>query len=627
MANLKRNFSLILVLCLATFAFPVAAQSQAQVFIYPPDLTHFPEISFLADVFDGQGAFVSNLNTENISVLENGQVLTPSSVQPLTPPLQLVVAINSSPSLSVRDSFGFSRYEKASMVIKNWAAARPSDSLDDLSLVWNGGIITSHVSPASFQNRLEGFDPDLRNSVSGVAAISFALDVAQEKHQTEGVKPAILLVTDHLDRRGQLALEPLLNRAVDAGIRVHVWLIDSDAFLTHPGALILQDLALRTGGKYLTFTGSETLPDPEEWFARLRNSYLIKYKTALREGGDQTISVQVSSSQMAGTSPAVGFRLNILPPSALLLSPPIQIVRENPADPFDLAGFLPKQQPIEILIEFPDHLPRKLVRTTLYVNNQIVDENLAEPFDQFSWDLTSYQASAQAEVFVEVVDELGLSQVSNPIPVQVTVVQPPGGLAGFLLRNQNAMVTISIILAGILLLGILSLGGRRGWFSIDAWKKERSRLTDPLTQPVSLSVAGGSSSAERGFPAFPWLRRKSITPNAYLVRLTADGQPMQGDPLPLIASEITFGSDPTQASHVLDDPSISPVHARIKLEAITQFRLIDQNSVAGTWVNYELIPEGGYILQHGDMVNFGKLTYRFVLSKPPVIPTPTIISE
>jgi hypothetical protein len=51
---------------------------------------------------------------------------------------------------------------------------------------------------------------------------------------------------------------------------------------------------------------------------------------------------------------------------------------------------------------------------------------------------------------------------------------------------------------------------------------------------------------------------------------------------------------------------------------------MNQNSVAGTWVNFDPITKEGCVLKHGDVVNFGHLTYRFVLTKPPATPKPTV---
>ena len=105
-----------------------------------------------------------------------------------------------------------------------------------------------------------------------LAALSFALDAAQNTQTVPGEKKALLLISGKLETNSLDGLKELTTRAQTAGVRVHVWIVDSKANLTGPGALALQDLAAGTGGRYLTFTGSETLPDPEEWISSLHNT-------------------------------------------------------------------------------------------------------------------------------------------------------------------------------------------------------------------------------------------------------------------------------------------------------------------------------------------------------------------
>jgi hypothetical protein len=111
---------------------------------------------------------------------------------------------------------------------------------------------------------------------------------------------------------------------------------------------------------------------------------------------------------------------------------------------------------------------------------------------------------------------------------------------------------------------------------------------------------------------------------AFFIRINPDGQVATVAPVPLAEKEIVFGTDPVQCTQIMDDPSISLVHARLRLTDDGGYLLQDNGSIAGTWVNYELVPREGYRLMHGDMVHFGQLMYRFMLNIPPVIPTPKI---
>ncbi|NOH01220.1 MAG: FHA domain-containing protein [Chloroflexi bacterium] len=111
---------------------------------------------------------------------------------------------------------------------------------------------------------------------------------------------------------------------------------------------------------------------------------------------------------------------------------------------------------------------------------------------------------------------------------------------------------------------------------------------------------------------------------ASLIRLNPDGQFAAVPPIPLAEKEIVLGTDPVQCTLVLDDPSLSPVHARIRQTDDGGYLLLDNHSIGGTWVNYEPVQRDGYRLAHGDMVNFGQLAYRFMLKTPPPKTSPKI---
>jgi predicted component of type VI protein secretion system len=105
------------------------------------------------------------------------------------------------------------------------------------------------------------------------------------------------------------------------------------------------------------------------------------------------------------------------------------------------------------------------------------------------------------------------------------------------------------------------------------------------------------------------------------------GQPAPGAPIPLEAREMTFGTDPVQSTHVLDDPSISPLHTRIRQDEHGHFTIFDQGSIAGTWVNFEPVGRDGRRLEHGDTIHVGTLQFRFALRKAPHTPLPRVLKD
>jgi predicted component of type VI protein secretion system len=95
----------------------------------------------------------------------------------------------------------------------------------------------------------------------------------------------------------------------------------------------------------------------------------------------------------------------------------------------------------------------------------------------------------------------------------------------------------------------------------------------------------------------------------------------------VVEKDMTLGTDPVQCVRVLDDPSISSLHARIKRNGDGAFHIYDHGSVAGTWVNYEPVTREGRRLAHGDRIHLGQLLYRFDLNQPPAESEPKVISK
>jgi hypothetical protein len=327
------------------------------------------------------------------------------------------------------------------------------------------------------------------------------------------------------------------------------------------------------------------------------------------------------------------FRVEVEPPNPIFLSPSLQITRQPPPEDLYSKELTPVKQPIDILVEFPDGHPRELKRTILYVDGEKIDENTEEPFEKFNWDLSAYEASGQHEIVVEVEDVLGLSKSSIGIPITVTVLQPPGGIRGLFGRYSSYIVLGGIGLAGLLLLAIL-LRGRTNIVLFPKRRAARRRFEDPLTQPVHAAteppISALKKSKTQPRKIIGKLQTKPIRLNeapAYLVRLTNGGEPASGIPIPLTEKDMTFGTDPVQSKRVFDDPSISPLHARIKQTEDGNFIIYDHGSIAGTWVNYEPITREGQRLAHGDQIHFGQLVYRFDMSRPPAASEPKIVTK
>ena len=610
---------------------PVHAQGQALADLYPPDTSTFPKVSALLDVFDERGVFATGLKPESVTVLEDGQSIPPDELIEQALPAQIVVSINSGPALDVRDGQGISRFQRLVQVLDGWAQTLPTEESDDLSLVSISGPVISHATPNDFRNSLRSFAPDFRNTTPNLQSLTLALDVASMQSARQGMKRAVLFITPHMDDPNIAAsIQPLIDRAVQSKIRVFVWMVDLNLYFATTSAAAFSQLAGQTGGSLFAFSGTEAFPNPESYFAPLRRTYTLKYTSAIKTGGEHTLAVEVALPAGKISSPEQPVSLDLQPPNPILVAPPLQITRQAPeTDPFNTKLLVPELQTLKIIIEFPDGHPRPLTRTTLYVDGQVVDENTTEPFDTFTWDLKGYQTSGEHQVLVEAVDTIGMNKASMALPITLTVIQPPRGLAALFARFRLPIIIGAVSLAGLGLVFVL-LTGRLKLPSLRSRRKTREVQRDPLTQPVPVIAEPPTSPHERvrrKKEAAATARTRIVEAAATLVNLGPDGQPTTRNPIPLIEKETVLGTDPVQCNQVLDDPSIGPVHARVRQTAEGEFVLSDNGSVAGTWINYEPVSREGRRLESGDMVHFGQLIYRFQLRTPPPVPQPTVLTE
>ena len=635
---MRKLFVFLLSLSLFTVSqLSVSAQTAAYAELAGIDSQDFPQVRALLDVYDANGEFISGLEPAALTVYEDGAPREVDQIAESVTPVQIVVAVNPGPALAVRNPNGVPRFNRVVETLTAWINTLPAESQDDLSLVSLSGSLINHASARDWLVSLQSFKPDFRNSRPNVNTLTIALDTVVAAPKQPGMKRAVLFITSHIeDPNIDNTIAPLIQKAVDSKVRVYVWFLDAEEFNVSPSANAFKSLALQTNGTFFTFSGPETFPDPNAYFAPLRHIYMITYTSGLTTSGSHTLGLYVESAQ--GRIPALdqSFDVDVQPPNPIFVGPPLQITRQPPAeDPYNPDILNPTQQELEIIIEFPDGHPRDLKRTTLYVDEQIVAENTAAPFDKFVWDISTYMETGQHQMVVEVEDVLGLTKSNLATPVTLTVRQAPRGLRPFLARYRSYVVLSAIGLAGVALMAILLRGRRRGTSTIERIET-RKRFEDPLTQPVA-AISEPTVPAARKIKTQPrkplapgWIPSKSARMQeapAYLIRLTNGGEPASAMPIPIAGKEMTFGTDPVQSMRVLDDPSIAPLHARIKQTDEGIFMIFDHGSIAGTWVNFESVTRDGRRLRHGDRIHFGQMVYRFDLNRPPAESEPRVIRK
>ena len=615
---------LLVATCLSTVLVsrPALAQTPGQVQLFPPELQQFPAITLGMDVRDASGRFLSGIKKDQVTLLENGQTLAPDDLKESQTPLEVSVAINPTPSMAVLTPDGRSRFTAVTDALADWAGEQTGAQLDHFNLFVNNNTPATDLAYRSdWLAALQGMTIDPQNAKPAFDSLSQALGPSAEASPTQAsptstpaavgdsnATRAILWITSPPEGQLVSALPALVDQAQKARVHLFVWSISPAVAFHTAGAQALAQAAAQTGGQFFAYSGHEALPKLDDWFNPLRGRYTLRYTTHAHASGAQSILARVRLADGTLESPPLAFQLNLLPPNPVLLSPPAQIVRTCPADCPDPAQQLnPPAEMLRILVEFPDKHPRTLAATRLYVDGQLAAERTSEPFNQLSWDLSGLTASSLHRVSVEAVDQLGLSKRSVDVPVRVEIripstpawlklVRQPGFRAG-----AEAAGAFAVLAAGY-------FAGRRFY---PAWQRRWASWRAAHLRPSAVEASPGDEENEPAGKLRTWLGL-SGKPAAQLLRLEP-----AGPPVPLAAPELTFGQDAARAEIVLDDPSVDPLHARLVHGEDGSFRIFDHGSVAGTWVNYEPVPEQGTPLHSGDLVHLGGLSFRFELADAP----------
>jgi hypothetical protein len=634
---LKRvqNLALLLLLLLG-IPMSVGAQTANTAIIYPPNTLDFPEISTSVKAFDGQRDFVHNLRSSDITIIENGQPLAISTLTERHPGTQFALALSLERAFAIRDSNGISRYDRILAAFTDWANAQPDETNDDLSLVTADGYEATHLENAQdWLNHLNDYDTDPRTAEPNLDVLARAIDITADPGKRPGMGRSILFLTPAIAPESVGALDSLTAMALQEDVSISVWLVGSPAYFTTEGAAKLASMAEQSGGEFYTYSGIEDLPDMESYLEPLRHVYDLTYSSEIISAGTHQITANIDNGIEQISSNTLNFDLTVLPPNPIFIAPPRQIVRADRRDISESMSettpdYSPKTQSLEIVVEFPDGFIRPLVRSTLYVDGQIADENTTHPFEEFSWDLEEYITSGEHIVQVEVLDSLGLNNLTIEIPVQITVQQTPQSMIVSVARNGPLIAGVLVAIAGGILLLVLIIGGRihpraftkrNGNGKTTSRKERKAAKSDPVTQPVTFKTEPTGNRFSSWVNRLSWPQRRSAgEAPAYLEPLDTVKAYDPLNRIPLTKQETTIGRDPTQATLVMDDSSVADLHARLRPTQDGRFSIQDEGSLAGTWVNYDPVAPEGTILKHGDIIHIGRISLCITYSNAHFIP-------
>ncbi len=628
---------LLLLLCLALLASPVSAQTGTTVRLNAPDAGAFPRITAYLSTHNAQGESIDTLQASQVTILEGENTLPVIALDKLHPGVQVVVAINPGTSFAIRNAQAVSRYDIIKGVLADWANSRQGSTIDDWSYLITGGTAVSHTSdPARWLTGLAGDQTDPRNAQPSVDTLSKAVALASDPTNRPGMGRAVLFITAPLEGQFDQALKDVSDLAIQQDVHIFIWMVASSGAMITQSAQKLLTLVSSTGGQSFIFTGDEAVPSPEDYLEDLRSIYQLAYVSKASSSGEHQFSAQVQFDEGTAQSNPVTFQVDLLPPQPAFIAPPITIERLLPDDanktqeitdspaqnPDDL--LIPRDLALQVVFDFPDGRKRDLTQSVLLVDGEVVAQNRAAPFDSFTWDLSGYTADGLHKLQVQTTDVLGLTGTSIEVPVQINVQRPESDALFTVQRNLPVISAIIVLLSGSLLFLILVLGGH---LRPSPQRAARSRnKKDPLTQPIHLDdeIAAPRRAGWRNRFSGKVETQEAPRALAFLKPISDADTLLDSPPIPITSEEVLLGSDAHRATLILDDSCIEGLHARLVHEGQGVFRLSDEGSIAGTWVNYTPVDQRGVILQHGDLVHIGRLGFRFSIRQPAQVRKPVV---
>jgi len=600
------------------------AQTSGAAVLSLIEIDSFPKLRFYFETYDESGRFIEDLQPEEVRAVEDGTPKAVELLEKFEPGVQFIAAFNTAPAF-LNQTGGVSLYRKVQEDLAGWVQTQNAGGLGDYSLASNTGLQAIRLSdPQEFASAVQSYQPDLLTLQPSMVSLSQALDLATDPNPSPLMKRTILYVTGLPFGNQITALPGMADRAAQLGVRIQVWLVGYAGQENTAGGEALRQMAERTGGSFFVYSGQEDFPDIQAYLQPLRYVYRGSYQSAIRASGAHQLAVQVQHADLAMTSKEHAFNLTVLPPNPILISPPSEVGRvwSQPENNKEKPRLEPEIFVVQFLVEFPDSHPRDIVGARLLVDGAVVTERTQPPFTELNWLLTGYTETGRHWLKVQVEDRLGFTRETIEVPVEVTVEPSHQGLFGGLVSPERVAIAAAVLVAGVILTAVL-LGASRRRRALPTARNRRT-ARDPVTQPVQIQQ---EPLLRRSAAADVQTQRRVETPRpapARLTRVVEGSLVVEGSYIPLSHNQVTFGSDAAQAMIALDDPSVSKLHARLYHTPEGRYLLNDAGSISGTWVNYTPVPPLGVQLQHGDLIQFGRMTFRFELNDPGVLPQPVV---
>ena len=591
--RLGRTPRLILLLMMAVLlalllGTAVSAQDEtpgvARLFITNSDVGSLPSVELHLYGRDGQGNPL-NLSQETLTITQNGNPIGPIEYQGTYTAGTLTVFLIDIPP-GVVDELPLLQDAISAYA----TAGNMTEQVDSVAVYQVGATEADQLlEPTSFFNSVRNlFATPLTPETGATALIDSSTGLLD---QLDALKPnpdmatSLVLVTDGTDVVStRFDEDDFVTRALELGVPIHtIWLDNENISTPNIGQDFLAGVAAQTGGIAVQLDNTADLPLIWNRISSFRDQARIRYTVTALEAGNFPVSVSLANNATIAAETTVDIPNNL--PSVVINLPTESRTLALP----NLDDAVRLQ--FETAVSWLDGVERELTGAQIKVNDVSYDVPI-EDVTNFQADVTSLTYGNNSVEMV-VIDDQGI-QAKSPIVV-LTVnegrrdipaeLDAGSGLLGLVLRFLLVIFALIVVLAVLF------------WL----WRNGR------LTNLGSLIPRGPSR------PRQPTeLVQASDAPThtvAYLEVLEATTE--VASPIPLGLAVVRLGRSPNQANVAFEnDVTMSRQHASLMLEG-NHYRIFDEQSTSGTWVNERQVPEYGIQLNDGDEIHLGAVHLRF----------------
>lgn len=663
----QRSLSLVLLLSfllnLLLFA-PVLLHAQATepvLVISGVDTSKFPDIVATVYGENLQGNFADTALTLN----EDGVKQNVTSSGVITVGVQTLLVLDAYAGINSKGLTGIPRKDEVvqaaqQLTSKGYLAA---------NMDWLGFVSFDNSGTDAVAKVIEPWNKDDHNKVinsivtydttktkqkTPLSNLLFtAIRYFDDKTPPQNLQRSLVIFTDGFDFASIPNANDVIREARDRHVRIHTVQVGTSAANAQA---FLQNLSFNTGGQFFSLTKENQGLD-KLWQAikATQRQRALTYRTT--HATPQQISVQAATStggQVTATAPVNPPALK--PPAVTIVKPEEANFEKKRSDgqPLEwntaLADLDQKPLDIGVTLTWPDGHERKLKQVEFIFGDKTVVQT-ADPFTAVTFPINTFD-KGDYTIRVRATDELGLTGESAPKPFQIIVNRPTIDVNATATTQAAKAVSTTVALKQEQTNALATEEANRkaqetkANLALTEEATKREKVESDLNkagQTVKQLTWASLASLVLGlcailFAVYVWFNpraRKRATEiitgtikavtepfimdrshrsagNTVKARLTYIEGARSSVPHSLdLYGGTRIGRDPALSNTVIDDQRVSRFHCRITEEANGTFRIWDEGSTSGTYVNQEQVGMSGRILQPGDVINLGPVQYRF----------------